>query len=486
MAPAHPHRGPLRLLACLFALLALVAIAGPVGGASDAGQAGPGAGYPEPAAAGGASIDADESDAEAVHNATVRRAPGAGTYDHDDEFDAILADATHAERVARDDLVVLEVRASGVDDVNESTASLRDAGLTVSARGRPGPFHRYERIDVANLTDDEVALVPRPEDGALYVVLDAEQFWAAADGHSLWRGEATTLDDPSISIEDPQWFGFRLEAATAEFRGEFDHRDRLLLPVSEATEVTVGTNLAPGTELTVSLEHPDVVRTLPATVESDGNATATFDLSDLDHGTPIPQVRVETGDGTTRATSEALALEPDRPAHVVTATRAPSDPIRAGQNVTLAVGVENVGGAPGIASPSVHAGGELVSRASPELDSDEAWSAVVPLPADERGPLRWQVETQHDSVGGTVDVLANVSLGGDEPLPLRDTGLYYDVTGDGELTHRDLVAFHRYHGTAAVQDHLALFDATGDGRLQAADVRAAVDRAGAAGSGAGR
>ncbi|NEU55620.1 BGTF surface domain-containing protein [Halorussus sp. MSC15.2] len=121
---------------------------------------------------------------------------------------------------------------------------------------------------------NRVTTAPVSENGTATAVFDLGDFEAERDVSLVVRH-----DDKKVA-ESP---GVVRKISTELVH----HGDPLVLRPAENETVQIRTDADPGRKLQVALKSDKFVRAVTATVSENGTATATFDLSDVESGTPI-------------------------------------------------------------------------------------------------------------------------------------------------------------------------------------------------------
>lgn len=218
---------------------------------------------------------------------------------------------TRSEVVARNDTLVLELRASGLESAiaaeegPNATARffsfLNRSGVSLTVYDLPGPQRERAYLDV---TDHSAAsVVPDAQNDSYYLAVEtSEANVTDGDGGSpasdrrLWGGQVAnfTVENSSAltaSGRETVTTEFRISDAEASLDAPED-TDRLLLAPESNQTISGGTTLAPGHRVTVEVRGPDgEVRseTVPVRngTETAGRFAADFDLRGVSSGANV-------------------------------------------------------------------------------------------------------------------------------------------------------------------------------------------------------
>jgi len=207
---------------------------------------------------------------------------------------------TQSDVVAEGDTLVVQVDASGLEGAlengdatelyNASSASGQIFNLTFE--GDDVPNSPDESANIADLSTDEYSVLYDGANDAHYVVIESSALVNAGDltyeDGDTYTANFTVYDSDSDLVDDDVSVtqDFDVEDPEAELDTNAD--DEIVLQAATGQEVTGETNLAPGTEMELSLDSdasgdPFVVRP-EATVQQDGTFTGVADLSENDAG----------------------------------------------------------------------------------------------------------------------------------------------------------------------------------------------------------
>jgi hypothetical protein len=209
-----------------------------------------------------------------------------------------IADGTLArdETVTVDGTLVLELRMPGlgaaVADAAGSNATARlDAllaanGTTLDAVQENPTVERTPLV--ADLVDPSATRVVRAGNDTVYLALETAEIPARRDGDTNWTAlESTDYEDARFGVtvthgDATASTEFVTEEPAVEFVTVPGSEQPYVRPAPNAT-VRARTNLAPGTNVTVSVldAGKDVVREATATVDADRRLSLTYNLSEF-------------------------------------------------------------------------------------------------------------------------------------------------------------------------------------------------------------
>ncbi|EMA32886.1 DUF7282 domain-containing protein [Haloarcula japonica] len=353
-----------------------------------------------------------------VENVQTWAAPSDAEIDNDDVdvYDRIGVNLTQSDDIAAEDVVVHQVRVSGIEgaleyeqedgtagdattafenivdtdgDTSDTTGlqSSTDAGLTLYVnRTDVGANADPYAIDFAN-SGDALTVVDDPDNNTYFVAVDTSDVEFLNTDKTIvseddTRINATFAIKESSAISDDGKSASALYS-TSERDATLDLDDDDLVTVSAAAgqEVTGTTNVAPGTELEVEMEsesdaNPFVLRP-EVDVATDGTYTATADFSDYSAGTNFTVETLDV-DGNADFTDE----EDGRIVEAGTATVSISEQESTGSEVVVDSAQLSDGGF--IAIHAGNASGDVVGNSEYlEAGSHEDITITLDEPMDE-------------------------------------------------------------------------------------------------------
>lgn len=377
-----------------------------------------------------APADADITDLESLHEATV----------------------TRTDTVAEGDALILTVEDFGADGAIttlEDGSALDDEGLVVEIEEQdPGPVadpHVWDSsADGATGSSDvdplEVELLDAGADadeydGNLHFLITAEsdaydRNLAAGDSYDV----TFSVTDDNAYVDDDS-----IERTADLAVVERDLTWDPIQTVSATTNATAtgSTTVAPGTELRATADSPveqgGFIQMTDVVVESgaggDHDFAATFDFSGIEPGVRFDLIVEDSyaPDDNYDVLENVEFTAADEPAFDVTA-QAPTT-AAVGDTATLAVTVENTGSAAGTSNYSVVVDGEQFATDELELAAGESVDRSYEFNTSTEGNLEWEVSTDHDTAAGTLSVGSADGNGtaGDE----ADEGTGSPDEGDG-------------------------------------------------------
>ncbi|WP_324662847.1 DUF7827 domain-containing protein [Haloarcula sediminis] len=206
---------------------------------------------------------------------------------------------TQADTVAEGDTVVVQVEASGLEGAlqGETTDMYTQASASgdifnLTFEGDSVPNQEDQSANIANLSSGSYSVLYDGENDAHYVVIDSAVLKDAGvleyeDGDEYTANftvsdENTDLVDDSVSVTG----SFDIEDPEAELDTNAD--DEIVLEAAAGQEVTGDTNLAPGTDVELTLDSDTsgdpFVKRPEGTVQQDGTFTAVADFSQNNAG----------------------------------------------------------------------------------------------------------------------------------------------------------------------------------------------------------
>ena len=317
-------------------------------------------------------VEAEDAEETAILQVPAQGFEGAFEFEADEDDDALDT----LDELEGDNFFELEIEEDVVGTVEPEEIELDDAASVVT-----------------NFDDDEMFIVIEMDDDIDGLAADQEYdiTYELTDKHLLSPEDAdeTAPDGDAVGDDDEEL----IETATGEFEtveedSEFvglTEDDELELPLSEDAEVVLETNLAPGTEGELEVNSDESEErfrlTEDVTVDADGVAAATFDLTE--RGTVG-----DTFEALSRAEFDAdevdgeivedVEVDPFTPAVTVDAPD-----VDTGEEFDVDVTVENEGDETGAADLTVTVGGdEVLSEDDVELEggATEDFTATVTAP----------------------------------------------------------------------------------------------------------
>ncbi|WP_135821405.1 BGTF surface domain-containing protein [Halostella litorea] len=202
---------------------------------------------------------------------------------------AVLSSATQREEVAREDLVVVGVQASGVFGYVDSADDLADGTQGVSleiVQANPPANQGAKRIPIS-----EGTVHAFPENDLLLFAVDTSASDVAPDEEYESRFVVTD-DNPYTDSTQTSSTTFTVRERTAWFPDS-----PIRVEPERGQTIRGASTVAPGTELTLRLESQDdldpFIKDPTVTVGSDGQFSTAVDFSSHDSGTEFTAVVLE-------------------------------------------------------------------------------------------------------------------------------------------------------------------------------------------------
>ena len=208
---------------------------------------------------------------------------------------------TQTDTVAQNDTVVVQVEASGFEGalVDNPTSSYTAASSTgdlfnLTFEGESVPNQGDDVIGVSDLGDDNVSVVYDDVNDVHFVVIDSWALTDSASNHESgdeYTANFTAYDDNSDLFDDDVSVTGAFDVEDAELELDANADDEIVLEAAAGQEVTGETNLAPGTDVEVTLDSDTsgdpFVKRPEATVQADGTFTAVADFSENNAGSEL-------------------------------------------------------------------------------------------------------------------------------------------------------------------------------------------------------
>ena len=348
-----------------------------------------------------------------------------------DDINDILEVASPRREIAAQDIVVIEIEASGVLDylLDEDDEWDTDNGLDVILEKASSPTENTsgENTDRLSLSDgelDDAAVHISPNENQFYLVFDESELQATAAGER-WTAKFEVTNEtrnyPEYTRPENVSTSFDIEERSIELIGDWEE-DRIKLWNTEWSWIAATTNIAPETKVHYVVEIENRLLSVGTTVSDDGSATATFDLSEFTPDDEISRIAaIERGAGVEAYSRGVIVAGPG--ARFVPETQTETE-VTVDEDAELNVTVTNVGQAGGETPYEVRIDDEIVDEETLSLAAGESASEQYAFDTAESGDIEWTV-TVEESLSGTL----SVSEKNDEAP--NDTG-DYATNGTGE------------------------------------------------------
>ncbi|MCU4799025.1 PGF-CTERM sorting domain-containing protein [Halobacteria archaeon HArc-gm2] len=274
-----------------------------------------------------------------TNNATVWTAPDDANVNTDWDADTVAAgvgsNLTQADDIATDDWIVVQVEATGLEGaLGDDGLSQGDVTLALN-HTNPGANQNGDDVVLAGAgggNDATAAFIADGDNDTYYYAVDSTASTLDVDreyevNFTVDAGsELNTNDDEPETVTD----SFGIVDIDSELNTNED--DMVLVAAADNQSFSGSSNLAPGTELTSTVESDDSTSpflTRPeATVQPDGTLSFSADYSDLAVGTNLT-IDFETGDGSEEYDGQVVEqveeTETATPEETETATATPTE-----------------------------------------------------------------------------------------------------------------------------------------------------------------
>lgn len=320
----------------------------------------------------------------------------------DDDIETIRNKSTQRATVTQGDLLIIELQATGIF-----------GGMVDGSELNPGadPTLSMTRVDewVGGDTSYRIGgdnvparAIPDPEAGTLFVIVDESTVEAVDAGESWEVAFERESSGPLIThrLSTP----IDIEERSIELAGD-RHSGQLAVANAQEAPIDIDTNVAPGTELELSLRFPRELQQTSTNVGDDGYATAYFDLSGYDEGSEILAIDVLDVDGSIVDSEPGVVVDSDEGMQSSIDVEAPRS-VNADENASIDVTVSNEGPSGGVTELKVSIGGETVASKPVDLEPDESKSFEFGVDTSTAGTIDWSAATDREGEEGVIEVMA--------------------------------------------------------------------------------